>query len=64
MQFIKLAFIGNISEKYINPENSGIVSFLAQLDHSDQLLKNGDLSAAISLLEDLCSKDTKIAKRL
>ena len=44
MQFIKLAFIGNISEKYVNPQNEGIVSFLAQLDHSDQLLKNGDLN--------------------
>jgi hypothetical protein len=53
MQNVKLAFIGNISERYINPGNTGIISFLAQLDHSDQLLKNGDLKQAICLLNNI-----------
>jgi hypothetical protein len=64
MQFFKLAFIGNISEKYVNPQNTGIVASLAQLDHSDNLLKNGELGEAMKLLKNICEKDPKIKKRL
>ena len=50
IQYIKFALIGNISTKYINPNNTGILRDIAQLDHSHELLKNGDLDQSLLLI--------------
>lgn len=57
MSFIKFAFIGNISTRYINPYNTGILRDLSQLDHCHELLKNGQLDESISLLNQICDRD-------
>ena len=57
IQYIKFALIGNISTKYINPNNTGILRDIAQLDYSHELLKNGDLDQSLLLIRQICDRD-------
>jgi hypothetical protein len=64
MCFLKTGLVGNVSDRYVSSyglEPVGgrfaMIALLAQLDHSDHLVKDGKLAEAIALLEDLCNKD-------
>lgn len=60
LSFIKLAFIGNVSIKYISSTKSEELSQLIKLDHAEELLVNGQLQEALDLLDDINKRNPKV----